>query len=455
MAPELRPRTRNVAPVNYTTALEFERNSSPALSETSIPPTNLDSTPPVYTIDLSLPPAQRYIAAVRDHLVSIRLLPSIFDDLIDSVKLPKRWIHFVARMLLRKVYSKEQTEELRGVSETTDIPMYLLVAYNVLLDLFMGCTSGGARVQPADNEEPRMMHFRTLDWDMPELRDIVVQFDYVMRPGGDVTARTMGYVGFVGVLTGLRKDLSVSMNFRPYHDNDTSMLANLKFHYQQLAVLLGFRPSLASVLRDFVLPCNTCATIGHKNEKKLEARPRYGYDDIVTTLPVIPSTAAYVIFCMPDHTILLEKDRKDATVMASSTFWATTNHDILYERQPDANHARAAHAAYAKTAFGGLGIEEVVEESIERKKCLVDKWENWNRQKYGRYARRNSRRNPDGTMEKSLPLKELKQWMVEDPISNRQTHFACIMDPKDGVFRWAKTYYEGELEGSEDDVTDA
>jgi hypothetical protein len=213
MAPELRPRNRSVAPASYATALEFERSSSPAMSEISIPPTYLDSTPPVYTIDLSLPPAQRYTAAVRDHLMPIRLLPAIFDNLLESVKLPKALIHFVARMLLRKVYSTEQTEELRGISETAEIPMYLLVAYNVLLDLFMGCTSGGARVQFTDQEAPRMMHFRTLDWDMPELRDVVVQFDYVGRSDGDVIARTMGYVGFVGVLTGLRKHLSVSMNF--------------------------------------------------------------------------------------------------------------------------------------------------------------------------------------------------------------------------------------------------
>jgi hypothetical protein len=423
------------------------------MSETSISPTYLDSIPPVYTIDLSLPPAQRYIAAVRDHLMPIRLLPAIFDNLLESVKLPKAAIHFVTRMLLRKVYSKEQTEELRGISETAEIPMCLLVAYNVLLDLFMGCTSGGAHVQLTDHEAPRMMHFRTLDWDMPELRDVAVQFDYVARPGGDVIARTIGYVGFVGVLTGLRKDLSVSMNFRPYHNNDRSMLANLKFYYQQLAVLLGFRPSLASVLRDFILPRNTSVTTGHRTGKKLEARPHYGHDDIVNTLPAIPSTAAYLIFCTPDQTFLLEKDRKEAKVMTSSEFWATTNHDILYEQQHNADHSRDAHAAYAKTAFGGLGMEEVVGESMERKQCLVDKWEAWNRRSEGRYARRSSRRNPDGTTERSVPFEELKQWMAEDPISNSQTHFACIMDPKEGVFRWVRSYYEGELEGSDDDMS--
>jgi hypothetical protein len=455
MAPELRPRTRKVAPESYATALESARSPSPAVSELSTPTASVGAKPPIYTIDLSLPPRQRYIEVVRDHRACIRILPCLFDDLIDAVKFPKRLVHLIARMSLRRVFSKEQTEELRGISETACIPMYLLVAYNVLLDLFMGCTSGGMRVQPSDNEEPTMMHFRTLDWDMPELRSVVVQFDYVSRPGGEVIARTMGYVGFVGVLTGLRKDLSISMNFRPYHNNDTSMLANLKFYYQQLAVLLGFRPSLASVLRDFILPRSTHMTTGKKSEKKVEARTHYGYDDITTTLPTIPSTAAYLIFCTPDQTILLEKDRKEAKIMTSSEFWTTTNHDVLYEQQQNADHDHAAHAAYAKTAFGGLGMEEVVEESIERKRCMMNKWERWNRRHGGRYTKKRMKGNSDETIKKSVPLGELKRWMVEDPISNEQTHFACIMDPKEVVFRWARKYYEGEIGDSDDDVTDA
>jgi hypothetical protein len=451
MAPELRPRTCKIAPESYATALEYARTPSLAVSGLSMP-TTLHSTPPTYTIDLSLPPRKRYVKVVRDHRARIRILPHLFDDLIDAAKLPKRLVHLIARILLRNVFSKEQNEELRGISETAGIPMYLLVVYNVILDLFMGCTSGGMRVQPTDKAEPTMMHFRTLDWDMPELRNVVVQFDYVVRPRGEVIARTIGYVGFVGVLTGLRQNLSVSMNFRPYHDNDTSILANLKFYYQQLAVLLGFRPSIASVLRDFVVPRSTHLTTGNM---KVEARAPYGYDDITTTLPTFPPTAAYLIFCTPDQTILLEKDRKTAKITTSSEFWTTTNHDILYEQQQDTDHAHATHAAYAKTAFGGLGMEEIVEESIERKNCMVYKWEKWNGRHAKTYARRRMRGDSDGTITKSVPLEELKQWMAEDPISNVQTHFACIMDPKEGVFRWARKYDEGEIGDSEDDLTDA
>jgi hypothetical protein len=85
------------------------------------------------------------------------------------------------------------------------VEMYLLVALNTVLDLLMGCTSGAVRVSDGEGDEGvRMMHFRTLDWGMDVLRRVVVQLDFVEKPEGGVFARSVTYVGFVGVLTGVR-----------------------------------------------------------------------------------------------------------------------------------------------------------------------------------------------------------------------------------------------------------
>ena len=54
--------------------------------------------------------------------------------------------------------------------------MYLLVCLNVLLDLFMGCSSGGAAVRD-ESGRSKMVHFRTLDWGMPTLRRVLIQLD--------------------------------------------------------------------------------------------------------------------------------------------------------------------------------------------------------------------------------------------------------------------------------------
>jgi hypothetical protein len=67
-----------------------------------------------------------------------------------------------------------------------------------------------------------MMHFRTLDWDMPELRKLTVQLEFVEKPEGAVIARSITYVESVGVLTGVKRNLRISLHFRPYHNSDHS-----------------------------------------------------------------------------------------------------------------------------------------------------------------------------------------------------------------------------------------
>lgn len=130
--------------------------------------------------------------------------------------------------------------------------MYLLVAFNVLLDLLMGCTSGGARVSDNAGLE-KMLHFRTLDWSMDQLRKVVVHLDFVEKPVDAILASSVTYVGFVSVLTGVRQGLSMSLNFRPNH-NKVIRFSNLQFFFHHLSVLLGFRPSISSLLRQLLLP---------------------------------------------------------------------------------------------------------------------------------------------------------------------------------------------------------
>jgi hypothetical protein len=160
--------------------------------------------PPTYTINLSLPPEQRYVAMARDHISYLEQLTYLFDNVagMNPLGLSVKTLKRLARFLLRRVYDGEQTAELRGISKATGVEMYLLVAANVLLDLFMGCTSGGARVKTLNGS--KMVHFRTLDWVMDELRSGVVHLEFVEKPGGPVIARSITYVGFVGILTGVR-----------------------------------------------------------------------------------------------------------------------------------------------------------------------------------------------------------------------------------------------------------
>ena len=92
--------------------------------------------PPRYTVDLSLPPRKRYQHIAADFKPQIATLPALFDEVVQDlrVRVSVERVRWLARLLLRRVYSKEESEELRGIQEVTGIEMYLLVAFNVLLD---------------------------------------------------------------------------------------------------------------------------------------------------------------------------------------------------------------------------------------------------------------------------------------------------------------------------------
>ncbi len=47
-----------------------------------------------------------------------------------------------------------------------------------------------------------MVHIRALDWGMDQLRDLVVELDFVRFEGGPIVATSLTYFGYVGVLTG-------------------------------------------------------------------------------------------------------------------------------------------------------------------------------------------------------------------------------------------------------------
>ncbi|EUC41044.1 hypothetical protein COCMIDRAFT_107206 [Bipolaris oryzae ATCC 44560] len=443
------------------------------------------NSPPIYTIDLSLPPRSRYKAVAREYAPTLHQLTSLYTEVVAHLKLPPCFFHYLGRLLLRRLASNEQTEELRGISEECGVPMYLLVAYNVFLDLLLGCTSGGVLTKKPEqegegkggegDEEVTMMHFRTLDWSMPVLRDVIVQFDYINSPQGEVIARIVGYVGFVGILTGVRKGLSVSLNFRPYHNASGLSLENARYYWNTLLILLGRRPSITTVIRDFLLPrpketprvrrklSKKRGRNGRKQqdleEEKEELVPTYHPphppDAVTSLLPTLRTPVAYLIFCTPDETLILEKDFRTANILRSPTFLATTNHDIALEPHSPSQQPTTTspvqphiHAFLQSSIFQQASVQDILDDSIYRKECLTLAWRAWRRrrrQQEQQQERQQEAGREEEQSEMGVPLSTLERWVERWPVSNATTHFACIMDPGTGVFRWVRKFEAGEI----------
>ena len=368
---------------------------------------------PRYTIDLSLKPSDRYKEVAKDFELKIRLLPTLFDQVVQGLHshISIKTVRWLARFLLRRLHNYEETEELRGIHEVTGLEMHLLIAFNVLLDLFMGCTSGGARVK-ANAKDYKMLHFRTLDWGMEELRSLIVRFDFMDRLKGTRLASSVTYVGFVGVLTGVKNGLSMSLNFRPTHES-RSRLTNFKFYFHHLLVLLGLRPSISSLLRQCLLPAlYLCPIAGFSGT----------LESILHSIPPSRATAAYLIFSDGDRTVALEKDYRQASVSSSEQFIVVCNHDVSQEKSVSSSDEAVD---IQSTALKALGMEELVRESISRKNQTLQLWKNaLGRRKQGLF--------PATTAERIF------KWMDTYPIANEETHFACVMDPKGGDIVWIK-----------------
>ena len=416
---------------------EFEKSQSTRSGQTNTP-----DEPPRFTIDLSLPPEQRYLEVCTAFKSEMLNLTSLFDEVVGGMIhfISVKWLRFLCRLLLRKVYNNEENAELKGISKASGVDVYLLVCFNVLLDLFMGCSSGGATVRAGTDvgSGSKTVHFRTLDWGMPALRRIVVQLDYVLEKDGPVIASSITYAGFVGVLTGVRTDLSLSLNFRPNRIDNGKFWSDAKYIWHHVMVLLGMRPSISCILRSFLLPQreeNWLSWLPFVNKSEMIT---LDYSEIVKKIGgetersrPMTTTACYLCFCNGKRTTVIEKDRISAKVHSGTEFTIVTNSDdhsttVLDEERTD-------HKSFA----GALA--EIVGEAKDRQECAQH---NWNNMRVEKSKRTGLHILSEDDILSLMEVDDVIEMVQKYPTTNECTHFACVMDPAEGTVRWCRRWME-------------
>ncbi|KAL4255988.1 Acid ceramidase N-terminal domain-containing protein [Pleurotus pulmonarius] len=365
--------------------------------------------PPTFTIDLSLPPRERHREICRTFRKELQTLVPLYDEIMSYMPFP-RLFRAAAKMALRRVASREETEEMLGIVEETGIP------------------SGGVRVCDAglDGRTEGVVHFRGLDWEMEQLRALTICIEYVR--GGEVVARSVSYAGYTGVLTGVRQGLSMSLNYRMRILSPSSQFSH-RIH--QLALLFGLRPSVSSYLREILLSPGKAP------------RPR----SIIAAVPKLYSSPSYLVFCTPSTALLLEKDLQGATVYVGDGvsggerlgsqegeyLIVATNHDCHMESWSKAQWKEAidSHSEIVE----GLS-KNILEDSIERKQTVVDMWQR-------KIKRTLGRRSTSPALD-LLQVRDVQKWLQRKPVLNECTHFSCIMDPSvdGGGLLWVRSYSE-------------
>jgi hypothetical protein len=369
------------------------------------PPLYSNDEPPLYTIDLSLPPKQRYTRICADYKHKLSALTSLYDETLTFLGVP--WIGRVLlnNLILRRVHCAEETEEIRAIARAVKVPVHLVVAYNTLLDLFSGCISAGVRVRDAGEgrDKSSIVHLRGLDWDMEPLRELIINVEYVR--GGNVVARAVTYAGYTGVLTGVREGLSISFNYRACIASSSSIL---KRRIHQLLMLTGFRRSVPSHLRHILLSPDPPQTTLHDIRQWL-------------THPATRLSSCYLTFCSPSAVLVVERDLAKATVRTSESYLVVTNHDEDMEGMALDDRKRLLR----EQGYDDGLVNDIVVDSVERKDSLLELVR-------GSEFRGKPRRT----------MADVKEWLETDPVKNEMTHYSCIMDPsvRGGGLVWVQRY---------------
>ncbi|KAI1323386.1 beta subunit of N-acylethanolamine-hydrolyzing acid amidase-domain-containing protein [Xylariaceae sp. FL0255] len=404
---------------------------------------------PTFTIDLARPPRERYNEVINAFGARMRSLTGLWEDILSSF-IPSPFVRSlvtrISRVSLRRVYDNEENEEVQGIAARAGVPLFLIAALNNLLDCMLGCTSGAALVRDSrrgtEQKPVRLMHFRTLDWGMDGLRDLLVVLEFVdssLDYPTHVLARSITYAGFLTFMSGCGPGLSVSLNHRARHDCRTR---TLKWH--QIMVLLGRRRSVGSIIRSFMLPSRA----GRRNTK---IRLPKGMLSQAKALAKIPSAPCYLILCDGDEAAVIVKDCTSGTVEVSRDFIAQTNHDPDETAEVDQSREgmdlEISSEQRQEVIASSFGADGWIEESSERLDCIRGKWDR-HAQKSQKSARQLKRQqggsgeemvdNVDGAQKDGVSITEptLRRWISSYPTLNECSHFATILDPWTGGIRW-------------------
>ena len=130
--------------------------------------TKILSTVPKYVVNLNLPPEERWNDVIDDYRGK-------FDDILDIVDqilgpyLGYGVLSIVEYMADNVFYIRE----LRAISKKCNLPLGKLILMQLCYELFSCCTS------LVINDNGKTVHFRTMDWEMPQLKDLTINVDFV------------------------------------------------------------------------------------------------------------------------------------------------------------------------------------------------------------------------------------------------------------------------------------
>lgn len=340
----------------------------------------IDLVPPQFTVNLDLPPKQRWQHVIKDREDVLKdlarcfpnLLKQQFNDIVGNIrKTVLRPLCYMKPM--HQLYS----QELAGMATLTSafgLTYGDLVLLNTALEYMSKCTS--VVVSTVEGQ----IHGRTLDWDIPLLRKMTIVVTFKSR--GQPLFTGVTFVGCVGLLTGVRSTsaqrdggFSISYNYRKPMKRDTSTLRHILKCY-------GNRTNISFTLREILATC-----VNYEQALQRIRTQHFG-------------TNGYIILSgvRIGQGMILAVGRHPYHEEQSTKVLVQTNHD------------RSMEEAGGKVDNDWAEDDPVLLSTMERKSCLSQFLSNSN----------------------SIDRTRLEEAMLRPPVTNATTIFMCTMKPSDG-----------------------
>nr|XP_057932448.1 acid ceramidase [Doryrhamphus excisus] len=177
-----------------------------------------------YTVDLDLPPKDRWTAVVTEKKAELVSMIQAIKDLADAFVPDGKLIQLVdvTLPLLAKTLPYPFGQEMEGVAAASGIPLGEVVLFNIFYEVFTVCTS-----VVAEDAKGNLLHARNLDfglfmgWDARNkswvvselLKPLVVNVDF--RRNKQTLFKSTNFAGYVGMLTGIKANaFTLTMNER-------------------------------------------------------------------------------------------------------------------------------------------------------------------------------------------------------------------------------------------------
>lgn len=157
---------------------------------------------PKFIINLDDKPENRWNQVIKEYKSKFNSVINVMNKLLQG---------FSGTVLtwLTWFYSEQvfYIDELKAISNKSGIELEKLIILQLCYELFACCTS------ILINEGDKIIHYRTMDWEMSELKDLTIHVTFIKNGKQLFSATT--WAGYVGVMTGIKPGVcTLALNYR-------------------------------------------------------------------------------------------------------------------------------------------------------------------------------------------------------------------------------------------------